>query len=75
MNLLGVLATLSMTTTRRVFEIGFLLGAIGALGLAAGQLPRLGRSNAWLVVGALLLALGLALAIIAIHFGRSPWSS
>jgi hypothetical protein len=74
MSLLGVLATFSMTTTRRIFEIGFLISAIGALGIAVGHLPRLGRSDTWVVVGALLLALGLGIVIIAMHFGRIPWA-
>lgn len=73
MELLGLLATLSTATTRRVFEVGFLIGAIGALLLALGHLPR-PRGVGLSVAGGLLLALGLGLAIIAMHFGQSPWN-
>lgn len=73
MSLLGLLATLSTATTRRVFEVGFLIGAIGALLLALGHLPR-SRGAAVPVAGGLLLALGLGLAIIAMHFGQTPWN-
>jgi hypothetical protein len=73
MELLGLLATLSTATTRRIFEVGFLIGAIGALLLALGHLPR-PQGAGLSVAGGLLLALGLGLAIIAMHFGQSPWN-
>ena len=73
MGLLGLLATFSTATTRRIFEVGFLIGAIGALLIALGHLPR-ARGTGFSVAGGLLLGLGLGLAIIAMHFGQSPWN-
>jgi hypothetical protein len=52
-------------------EIGLLLGMIGSLVLAAGVLPSFRRYS--LPVGGLLLAVGFALAIWAVHYGISPY--
>ncbi len=69
--MLSLLATLSFNASRRTMEIGLLLGMIGSLALAAGALPSFRRYG--LPVGGLLLAVGFALAIWAVHFGISPY--
>jgi hypothetical protein len=70
--MLVVLATLSHGASRKLTEIGFAIGAIGALGLAAGNF-RPSRTLA--AIGALLLAVGLALVIVVIHWGITPYWS
>jgi hypothetical protein len=66
MDVLIVLASLSHSTSRRLTEIGLALGVLGALGLAVGHL-RGSRA------GALLLAAGLALVLIVVHWGVTPY--
>jgi hypothetical protein len=72
MNALIVLASLSHGASRKLTEIGLALGVLGALGLAAGHL-RGSRFPGATLLGALLLAVGLALVVIVIHWGVSPY--
>lgn len=59
-----VIAVLSAHTTRRIFELGAVLGVLGGIVLAF--VPRLGRRTA-----GLLLALGFVVMIFAIQFGKA----
>jgi hypothetical protein len=72
MDTLIVLASLSHGASRKITEIGLALGVLGALGLAVGHL-RGTRAPAAAVVGALLLAASLALVLIVVHWGVSPY--
>jgi hypothetical protein len=67
--MLATVAALTAHTTRRIAELGALLGLIGGLVLAAGVLPSLRKTG--LIVSGLLLALGFALIIYALHFGKT----
>ena len=64
----AVLATFSYKSSRRLIEAGLLVGLIGALGLAAN-----GRSRAVAALAGLLLAVGLGLLLVVVHFGVSPF--
>jgi hypothetical protein len=66
---LATLAVLTAHATRRIAELGALLGLIGGLALVAGAFPSFRKSS--VVVAGLLLAVGFALIICAVHFGRS----
>jgi hypothetical protein len=66
MNTLVVLASLSHSASRKITEIGLLLGILGALAMAIG--PFRGSR-----VGAFLLAAGLVLVLIAVHWGLNPY--
>ena len=68
MNALIVLASLSHSASRKLSEIGLALGVLGALGMAVG--PFRGSR-----IGALVLAAGLVLVVIATHWGVSPYRS
>lgn len=64
-----MLATaLHYAATRRITEIGFVIALLGGLVLAAGRSRR-----AWVGLGGLLIAVGLGAALIALHFGVSPY--
>jgi hypothetical protein len=65
---LVVAMTWSATTSRRVLELGLLAGLIGGVILALSS----GRRVA-VFVGGMLVALGFGLAILAVHFGMSPF--
>lgn len=67
----SLLAVLSASNSRRISEIGALLGLIGGLALVVSILPLLRRAG--LIVGGLLLAAGFALLILALHFGVNPY--
>jgi hypothetical protein len=69
--MLAILATLTFQTSRRMTEVGALLGLIGGLALVGGAFPFFRRPG--LIVGGLLLVVGFALIIYAIHFGVSPY--
>jgi hypothetical protein len=69
--MLALLATLSASSSRRITEIGALLGLIGGLLLAGSSMPFLRRSG--LVLGGLLVAACFVLLILAIHFGVNPY--
>ncbi len=59
-----VIAVLSAHATRRIFELGALLGFLGGIVLAF--VPRLGRRPA-----GLLLAVCFVVMVIAVHFGKA----
>ena len=61
-------STWSHQTTRRVLELGLLAGLVGAVVVALSFGRRL-----LLFVGGMLVALGFGLAILAVHFGVSPF--
>ncbi len=65
---LVIAATWSARTSRRVLELGLLVGLIGGVILALS----FGRRTA-LFAGGVLVALGFGLAILAVHFGMSPF--
>jgi uncharacterized membrane protein len=67
-----LLAVLSTSSTRRLSEVGALLGLIGGLAITLAGALRSRRAVA-LVVGGLLLALCFVLLIVATHFGVSPY--
>jgi hypothetical protein len=69
--MLALLATFSAASSRRITEIGALLGLIGGLILAGSTMPFLRRSG--VALGGLLLAAGFVLIILAVHFGLNPY--
>lgn len=54
--------------TRRITEIGLLVAVVGGLVIALGSSRR-----TWVGLGGLLIAVGLAAALVAVHFGVSPY--
>jgi len=65
----SVLATtFHYAATRRITEIGLLVALVGGLVIALGSSRR-----TWVGLGGLLIAIGLAAALIAVHFGVSPY--
>ena len=64
----AVLATFSYKSSRRLIELGLLVGLVGALGVAAS-----GRSRGMAAIAGLLLAVGLGLVLVVVHFGVSPF--
>lgn len=62
---------LAMTkhTGIRYEELGFLLGAAGGVLIALGNAMPLGR-RAGSMLGGLVLAVGMLLAIVGVHYGR-----
>ena len=60
--------TFHYAATRRITEIGLVVALLGGLAVAAGSSRR-----AWIGLGGLLIALGLAAALVALHFGVSPY--
>ena len=67
--MLATIAALTAHTSRRITELGALLGLIGGLALAAGVWPSF-RKSSTVVAGGSLLAVGFALIIYALHFGK-----
>ena len=67
--MLATIAALTAHTARRITELGALLGLIGGLALAAEVFPSFRKSS--LIVAGLLLAVGFALIIYALHFGKT----
>jgi hypothetical protein len=63
-----LVATWTARTSRRTMELGFLAGLVGGVVVAFS----FGR-RVLLLVGGLLIALGFGLAILAVHFGVSPF--
>jgi urea transporter len=63
-----VLATFSYKSSRRLIEAGLLVGLVGGLGLAVS-----GRSRGVTAIAGLLLAVGLGLVLVVVHFGVSPF--
>ena len=60
-----IVAVLSAHATRRIFELGALLGFVGGITLAA--IPRpVGQR-----IAGLLMAAGFVVMVYAIHFGRA----
>jgi hypothetical protein len=72
MDLHPLLATFTYKHTRWLIQIGLLVGLVGSLGVAAGGRSSRARTPA-LAIGGLLLAIGLGLVILAVHFGVSPF--
>jgi hypothetical protein len=60
--------TFHYAATRRITEIGLLVALLGGLVVALGSSRR-----AWIGFGGLLIAVGLAAALVALHFGVSPY--
>jgi hypothetical protein len=69
MNALIVLASLSHSASRKLTEVGLAIGILGALGLAVGR-ARVPAAALW---GALLLAAGLVIVLIVVHWGVLPY--
>ena len=67
----GLVGTLHYGSTRRLLEIALLLGLLGGIAIAVGVVNRLTRPAA--LVGGLLVAVAFALAIVAVHYGVSPF--
>jgi len=72
MDLHPLLATFTYKHTRWLVQIGLLVGLVGSLGVAAGGTSNRARTPG-LAIGGLLLAIGLGLVILAVHFGVSPF--
>jgi hypothetical protein len=60
--------TFHYVATRRITEIGLLVAGLGGLAVALGS-----RRRGWVGLGGLLIAVGLAAALVALHFGVSPY--
>jgi hypothetical protein len=60
--------TFHYAATRRTTEIGLLVAVVGGLVIALGSSRR-----TWVALGGLLIAVGLAAALLALHFGVSPY--
>jgi hypothetical protein len=60
--------TFHYAATRRITEIGLLVAVVGGLVIALGSSRR-----TWVGLGGLLIAVGLAAALVAVHFGVSPY--
>ena len=67
-----LLATFTYKHTRWLIQIGLLVGLVGSLAVAAGGASSRARMPA-LAIGGLLLAIGLGLVILTVHFGVSPF--
>ncbi len=65
--MLMTIATLSAHTTRRIFEVGTLLGLLGGVALLVGAFPFFRRPGQ--IIAGILIAVGFALMIYAVHFG------
>ena len=63
-----VATTFHYAATRRITEIGLLVAVVGGVVIALGSSRR-----TWVGLGGLLIAVGLAAALIALHFGVSPY--
>ena len=60
--------TFHYAATRRITEIGLGVTLVGGLVIALGSSRR-----TWVGLGGLLIAVGLAAALVALHFGVSPY--
>ena len=60
--------TFHYAATRRITEIGLLVALLGGLAITAGSSRR-----AWVGLGGLLIAVGLAAVLVTLHFGVSPY--
>ena len=63
-----LLATFHHAATRQLSEVGLVVALLGGLAVAVGAGRRLTTA-----IGGLLIAIGLLLALIALHFGVSPY--
>jgi hypothetical protein len=63
-----LVTTFHYAATRRITEIGLLIALLGGLVLALGS-----RRRTWVALGGLLIAVGLGTALVALHFGVSPY--
>lgn len=66
--MLTTLATLSVHTSRRIIELGAILGLLAGIALALRDLPRFRRYS--LIVAGAMLVVCFALIIAAVHFGK-----
>jgi|YelNatPaOPRAMG01_1025707.scaffolds.fasta_scaffold15575_2 ABC-type xylose transport system permease subunit len=66
-----LVGTLTAHASRRVSEVGALLGLLSGLLLIAAAVPSFRKWG--LVLGGLLLLVGFALIIYALHYGMSPY--
>ncbi len=60
--------TFHYAATRRLTEIGLLVGLVGGVVIALGSSRR-----SWVGLGGVLIAVGLGVALVALHFGVSPY--
>ena len=67
--MIQVIAAMSAHTSRRVTELGALLGVLAGIAIAAGVMPGFRRLSR--IIGGVLLALGFVLIIVALHFGKT----
>ena len=65
----ALLATWNYQSSRRITEIGLLVALIGGLAVAAPARSRFATG----ALAGLLIAIGLGLVILAVHFGVSPY--
>lgn len=66
--MLVTVAALSAHTARRLSELGALLGLIAGVALVLGTLPLMRRAG--MMIAGVLLIVGFALIIYALHFGK-----
>jgi hypothetical protein len=60
--------TFHYAATRRITEVGLVVAVVGGLVIALGSSRR-----TWVALGGLLIAAGLAAALLTLHFGVSPY--
>jgi hypothetical protein len=68
-----VVAAFTASATRHLLEIAFALAAIGGASLLAAGLIAARRRELLSLAGVLVAAAGV-LAVIAIHWGVTPWN-
>ncbi|MGB2953987.1 MAG: hypothetical protein WBB74_11455 [Gaiellaceae bacterium] len=68
----SLLATFSYQGSRRLTEVGLLIAVIGGVAIAVSS-PRFRSPAITGAIGGLLIAIGLGITIIAVHFGLSPY--
>jgi hypothetical protein len=65
-------ATMSQNATRKVTELGLLVSILGAVALGLGNIRR-PHSVPLVLGGALAIAVGLVLVVVAVHWGVNPY--
>lgn len=71
---MGLIAALAAGTARRIGEVGFIVGALGALLLALGAARETGGGAAAVtrnltIVAGVCIAIGFVLGIVVLHWG------